>query len=169
MERIKKELVSKANSDATTRELNAKARVQAQKDMKTVNTVNLPRSVNVPILKTGKEVNFLRSVNVPITEEFDTLKNAIGVKQHDKKAEKTPKTPKVKKVTLASRMDDIIHAGGKWEAILVKANEISKSLGTTTKFNIGTVKAHIAFRTKTQKNADYLGALKVTELGIVAA
>ena len=83
-------------------------------------------------------------------------------------AEKAPKAKKEPKVTLASKLDLIVTKGGKWEALVAEANAASKEMGATTKFNVGTLKGHINFRIKTQKKADYLGALVITEEGIVA-
>lgn len=82
----------------------------------------------------------------------------------DKKA---PAPKKEKKVTLASLLDVLILKGGQWPVLIDEANAASKSLGCTTKYSIGALKAHIKFRT--DRNPKYLGNLKVAEAGIVAA
>lgn len=80
---------------------------------------------------------------------------------------KAPK--KEKKVTIASKLDEIIKAGGEWEALVKAAQKASNDLGGTLQFSIGTLKAHIKFRTVTQaeKNPDYLGNKKVTDKGVL--
>jgi hypothetical protein len=85
----------------------------------------------------------------------------------EEKASKAPKTPKVPVITMASKLDELIKAGGKWDALVAKANEESKKLGKSLVYNVGTLKAHIRFRTVTQKNPDYLGEYKVTDDGIL--
>jgi len=81
----------------------------------------------------------------------------------------TVKASKAKKVTMASKLDEVILTGGKWDALVTKAEAESKKLGGHIKYNAGVIKAHIKFRTVTQKKADYLGKLKVTEEGILEA
>lgn len=96
-----------------------------------------------------------------------TAKDAA--KKADKaKAKAAPKTAvkKEPKVTVASKCDEIIAKGGKWEDLVAAANKVSKDLGSTMKFNTGVIKAHIRFREK--KNPHYLGNLKITETGLFA-
>lgn len=73
---------------------------------------------------------------------------------------------KVVKVTLASKLDEIAKTGGTWVEMLEKANEASKKLKFTTKFNAGVLRAHVNYRIKTQNKVEFLGTLKVTEVGI---
>jgi len=79
-------------------------------------------------------------------------------------AEKVDKPKKEPVITLASKLDTLITAGGKWPSLVEAANEASKELGATTKFSIGTLKGHIRFRMV--KNPAYLGELAMTEEGI---
>jgi hypothetical protein len=85
----------------------------------------------------------------------------------NKKAE--PKEKKAPKVTIASKLDEIVKAGGKWEDLVKKAQKASNDMGGTLHFTVGTLKAHIRFRTVTQKekNPNYLGNKKVTNDGIL--
>jgi alpha-beta hydrolase superfamily lysophospholipase len=122
---------SKANTDAKTREMNAKAKTAAMADMKLETNHNI---------NTGK----------PLTSS--------------KPKEEPVKTKKEPVITLASKLDTIITAGGKWADIVEKANAASKELKATTKFSVGTLKGHIRYRLV--KNAQYLGELAMTEAGI---
>ena len=69
-------------------------------------------------------------------------------------------------VTIASKLDEIILAGGKWETIIAKAEAESQKLDGHIKYTIGVINAHIKYRTVTQKNPGYLKNLIVTEKGI---
>lgn len=86
-------------------------------------------------------------------------------KKEDKKADK--KAPKKPVITLASKLDSIITAGGKWADLIEQCNNASKSLKYSTRYSVGGIKAHIKFRTVTQKNPQYLGNKEVTADGIV--
>jgi len=136
--------VSRANTDATTRMLNAKAKEQAKKDM-TSSTVR------------------------PVNAITRALKAGTAVKKEDKPETKTPKAvkaPKAPKVTIAGKIDEIIQAGGTWEQLIERAEAVSKEFGGHIKFNRGVLMAHINYRIKTQKKADYLGDNQVTDEGI---
>jgi len=93
---------------------------------------------------------------------------AKTVKTAAVKADAKPakKESKVKKVTMASKLDEILLAGGKWEDLVTKAEASSKVLGGHIKYNVGILKAHIRFRTIIQKNLQYLGDKRVSETGI---
>jgi hypothetical protein len=153
--------------------------------MKTLNNINTGKSISDNAPQRGSAINdgkggVVITTNAPEKKVIpQTSKQAqkLLAKKDDKKAsekavknvaEKAPKAKKEPKVTLASKLDLIVTKGGKWEALVAKANAASKEMGATTKFNVGTLKGHINFRIKTQKKADFLGALKVTEEGIVA-
>jgi hypothetical protein len=123
--------------DAKTRLMNAKARAEAQKGLN--KTVPTLKNIN-----TGKEI----STNV--TKEV-----------------KPPVVKKEPKITIASKFDEILTKGGKWETLAEKVQAAVKELGGNMKVNIGTLKAHINFRIKTQKKTDYLGGLLITEEGII--
>jgi len=69
-------------------------------------------------------------------------------------------------VTIASKLDEIILAGGKWETIIAKAEAESQKLGGHIKYTIGVINAHIRYRTVTQRNPGYLKNLIVTDEGI---
>lgn len=93
-------------------------------------------------------------------------KGKVASKPAAVKVDKAPAKPKEKKVTLASLLDGCILKGGSWNVLVDAANKASKQTGATTKFNAGTVRAHINYRVK--HNPNYLGGLKMTEEGIVA-
>ncbi len=69
-------------------------------------------------------------------------------------------------LTMASKLDEIILAGGKWEELIVKADFESKKIGRDQKYTIGILKSHIRYRTTTQRNPEYLGDLVITEEGL---
>jgi len=105
------------------------------------------------------------------TDTVTTLVEKGNAKAKTAKADSKPadKKPKEKKITMASKLDELLQAGGKWNSLVEKANAESKALGKSLKYNVGTLKAHIRFRTIVQKNPDYLGNKKVTDEGIVVA
>lgn len=88
-----------------------------------------------------------------------------------KKAEADKKAPKRGGQSIASKMDEIIKAGGTWAELVDKVQKASNSMGGTMKHSIATIKAHIKFRTVTQKakNPNYLGNKKVNDAGIGVA
>lgn len=90
-----------------------------------------------------------------------------GEKKEEKKISKKPAS-KESKITLASKLDMIVKRGGKWDTLIAKANAASKELGATTKFTRGTLRGHINYRLKTQKKANFLGKLVLTDDGVVA-
>jgi len=139
----------KSITDAKTRELNLKAKSVAKEDMK------LEKTKPVRNNTTGKVV------------EFDVEANAVGVKQHDKPTQPKPKPPKEPRVTIAGKLDEIIKAGGKWEDLVLMAQEANNKLGGRLKFSKGALKAHIRFRLVTQKQSDYLGNKEITDEGII--
>lgn len=96
--------------------------------------------------------------------ETKAVKGKGKAVKNNKKDAKAPKTPKV---TMASKLDEIILAGGKWDVLVSKANEEGKKLGQKLNYNVGTLKAHIRFRTVAQGKKDYLGKKKISETGIV--
>jgi hypothetical protein len=113
-------------------------------------------------INTGKEISKeFQPKKAPIAQ---TSKEAKELLKKAAKAEKKPAEKKEPRITLASKLDSILTKGGKWENLIAKANAASKELGATTKFNIGVLKGHIKYRT--DKNAAYLGKLKMTEVGI---
>jgi hypothetical protein len=92
-----------------------------------------------------------------------SAKNSTKSKKADK-----PAVEKESKVTLASKIDVIVKRGGKWATMIAKANDAAKELKSPMKFTAGTVRAHINYRIKTQKKADFLGKLVMTADGVVA-
>ena len=84
-----------------------------------------------------------------------------------KTAEKPTKQPKEKRVTIASKLDEVISKGGQWDKLVEAAQAEAKKLGSNMKFNAGLIRAHIAYREK--KNPKYLGNLKVTDKGVLAS
>ena len=69
-------------------------------------------------------------------------------------------------LTMASKLDEIILAGGKWEELIAKADFESKKMGRDQKYTIGILKSHIPYRTTIQRNPEYLGDLVITEEGL---
>lgn len=74
--------------------------------------------------------------------------------------------PKNNSLTMASKLDDIIHAGGSWEELISKAETESKKMNFRMKYSKGVLNAHIRYRTITQKNPNYLKDYLITEKGI---
>ncbi len=74
---------------------------------------------------------------------------------------------KAHKSTLAQKLDKIVRTENTWDSLVKQANTAAKRMGFTTKFTAGTLRAHINYRLKTQKKADFLGDLTMTEAGIV--
>jgi hypothetical protein len=72
----------------------------------------------------------------------------------------------VHKVTMASKLDEIIQAGGSWETLCAKAEIESKKLDGHIKYSKGVIMAHIKYRSETQNNPDYIKNLKITQEGI---
>jgi len=137
-------------NDAKTRELNLKAKQAAKEDMKAK-----------PTFDTSS--NIVKSK----PEEFDVVKNAKGVQQHNKPKPKAESKPKADKpITMASKLDEIITAGGEWKELVEKAVMWADKLGCRVKYNQGALKAHIKFRMVTQNKVDYLGNFQITENGI---
>lgn len=77
------------------------------------------------------------------------------------KAEKQPAKPK-----LSVKIDELIAKGGKWEDLIAAANEFCVAQGLKTKINVASFKTQVYWRTKVQKNPDYLGNMELTEKGI---
>ena len=74
--------------------------------------------------------------------------------------------PNSSKITMAGKLDDIIHSGGIWEELVAKAETESKKMHFRMKYSKGVLKAHIRYRTITQKNSEYLRNLIITPTGI---
>lgn len=91
-------------------------------------------------------------------------KQASAKKGSAKGSTKTGEPKKDKGPTMASELDKIILKGGTFEEMIAAAQERSKKLGGSIKYNKGVIKAHITYREK--KNPKYLGNLKQTETGI---
>jgi hypothetical protein len=74
--------------------------------------------------------------------------------------------PNSSKITMAGRLDEILHAGGTWDELIAKAEIESKKLDGHIKYSKGVLDAHIRYRTITQKNSEYLRNLIITSTGI---
>lgn len=102
------------------------------------------------------------------TKEAQKLLEAAKKQASAKKGEakgSTKKEPKKEKgPSMATELDKIILKGGSFEELIKAAQERSKKLGGSIKYNAGVIKAHIRYREI--KNPKYLGNLKVTETGI---
>jgi len=68
--------------------------------------------------------------------------------------------------TMASKLDEILHNGGTWEDLTMKANLESNKVHGKTRYTPGYLKAHIKFRRETQKKGDYLKDRIITPRGI---
>lgn len=100
------------------------------------------------------------------SETASTAVNPLGKKvvpQAEKK-EKAPKAPA--KPKLSVKIDELIAKGGKWEDLIAAANEFCVAQGLKTKINVASFKTQVYWRTKIQKNPDYLGNMELTEKGI---
>jgi hypothetical protein len=80
------------------------------------------------------------------------------------KAEKAPANPK-----LSVKIDELIAKGGKWEDLIAEANKFCAEQKLKTKINVASFKTQVYWRTKVQKNPDYLGNMELTEKGIFKA
>lgn len=98
------------------------------------------------------------------SETASTAVNPLGKKvvpQNSKLAEKLIAKPK-----LSVKIDELIAKGGKWEDLIAAANEFCVAQGLKTKINVASFKTQVYWRTKIQKNPDYLGNMELTEKGI---
>jgi hypothetical protein len=98
------------------------------------------------------------------SETASTAVNPLGKKvvpQNSKLAPKAPAKPK-----LSVKIDELIAKGGKWEDLIAAANEFCVAQGLKTKINVASFKTQVYWRTKIQKNPDYLGNMELTEKGI---
>ena len=93
-----------------------------------------------------------------------TAKGKAAAKPKAEKKEKAPKAPA--KPKLSVKIDELIAKGGKWEDLIAAANEFCVAQGLKTKINVASFKTQIYWRTKIQKNPDYLGNMELTEKGI---
>lgn len=75
------------------------------------------------------------------------------------------KKAKAPKVTLASKIDEAISHGGRWENLIEKANKASKEMKSTLHYTKGTLMAHINYRLS--KDKGYLKGKKITKDGIL--
>jgi len=104
------------------------------------------------------------------SETASTAVNPLGKKvvpQNSKLAEKKEKAPKAPaKPKLSVKIDELIAKGGKWEDLIAAANEFCVAQGLKTKINVASFKTQVYWRTKIQKNPDYLGNMELTEKGI---
>lgn len=131
------------------------------------NEVSNPLAPKAPIAQTSAKAQRILGKGKAKAAEAKGSKGKKAEKKADKKAEK--KAPKEPKVTFASKLDEIILTGGKWDALVTKANEEGKKLGSKITCNVGYLKAHIRFRTVAQGKKDFLGKKKVTDIGVVNA
>lgn len=93
-----------------------------------------------------------------------TEKGKAASKPKAEKKEKAPKAPA--KPKLSVKIDELIAKGGKWEDLIAAANEFCVAQGLKTKINVASFKTQVYWRTKIQKNPDYLGNMELTEKGI---
>ena len=79
-----------------------------------------------------------------------TVKGSVNPSTEKKAAEgsKPKAQPKEKRVTIASKLDEVISKGGQWDKLVEAAQTEAKKLGSNMKFNAGLIRAHIAYREK---------------------
>lgn len=82
---------------------------------------------------------------------------------------KKPAEKKAAKPKLSVKIDELIKKGGKWEDLIAEANKFCKEQGLKTVVNVASFKTQVYWRTKIQKNPDYLGNMELTEKGIFKA
>lgn len=82
---------------------------------------------------------------------------------------KQPAEKKASKPKLSVKIDELIKKGGKWEDLIAEANKFCKEQGLKTVVNVASFKTQVYWRTKIQKNPDYLGNMELTEKGIFKA
>ena len=152
--------MSKASTDAKTREMNIKAQQAAKADIKKEISHNIV---------TGKPLTTIKS------EDFDVEKNAIGVKQHNTgkpkpKAGAAPKTTapakKEAKPKLSEKIDELISKAGKWEDLIASANQFCVDNGLKSRVTIGSFHTQVNWRRKVQKQTEYAIDRKFTDKGI---
>jgi len=152
--------MSKASTDAKTREMNIKAQQAAKADIKKEISHNIV---------TGNPLTTIKS------EDFDVENNAIGVKQHNTgkpkpkagAAPKTTATPKKEaKPKLSEKIDELIAKAGKWEDLIASANQFCVDNGLKSRVTIGSFHTQVNWRRKVQKQAEYALDRKFTEKGI---
>jgi len=97
-------------------------------------------------------------------EKKGTEKGKAASKPKAEKKAKAPKAPA--KPKLSVKIDELIAKGGKWEDLIAAANEFCVAQGLKTKINVASFKTQVYWRTKIQKNPDYLGNMELTEKGI---
>lgn len=96
-----------------------------------------------------------------------TAKGKAASKPKAEKKAKAPAKPKTPaKPKLSIKIDELIAKGGKWEDLIAAANEFCVAQGLKTKINVASFKTQVYWRTKVQKNPDYLGNMELTEKGI---
>jgi hypothetical protein len=98
------------------------------------------------------------------TTKTPVLHNINTGKPVTEKVATPPK--KESKPNMAHILDEIVKKGGTWDVLVTKAN--TANIGNI-KYNASVIKAHIHYRTQTQKQNDYLGDLKVTDEGVMPA
>jgi hypothetical protein len=129
-------------------------------------TATTPEFVN-PLGKKVVEENVKEAQKLLEAAKKQATSKKNETKTPGKKTEgKAGKVEKKKGPTMASELDKIILAGGTFEAMIEAAQERSKKLGGSIKYNAGVIKAHIKFREI--KNPKYLGSLKITDKGVFA-
>jgi len=100
----------------------------------------------------------------PLGKKVVPQNSKLAEKPKAEKKEKAPKAPA--KPKLSVKIDELIAKGGKWEDLIAAANEFCVAQGLKTKINVASFKTQIYWRTKIQKNPDYLGNMELTEKGI---
>jgi hypothetical protein len=74
--------------------------------------------------------------------------------------------PQSNNLTMAGKLDDILHMGGTWEDLISKVQIESNKMHFRMKYSKGVLNAHIRYRTVTQHNHNYLKDHIITQHGI---
>jgi hypothetical protein len=84
---------------------------------------------------------------------------------HTSAVQKTIGAPK--KISMAAEIDTVILAGGTWEELIQKADEITARRNNATKYTKGVLKAHIKYRIN-HDNVKIFKNLQISDTGITA-
>lgn len=109
-----------------------------------------------------KEITYKQLLEF-LEREDQQLLNLITEQQEDKTQKSILKGSNL---TMAGKLDNILHAGGTWQELIAKAENESKKMDGHIKYSKGVLNAHIRYRTVTQNNPNYLKDHMITEKGI---
>lgn len=114
-----------------------------------------------------RELNALAREQAKKDMSSQSLKGKTTGKPVVKQAD-TTKPKKEPVISVTSIIDGIVTKGGTWQELADRCNEATKGKGNI-KYTASTLKAHVRYRTITQKKTDYLVDLVMTDEGIMPA